>query len=307
MEFKNFDELMEVVKGKANGIVVPGANNDEVMQACKMGLEKKIISHGILIGPQDKIKEYAEKNGVDLSNFEIEDMDDVSEMANRAVDLVREGRGDFLVKGLVDTKHYMKAILRKDVGAVEEGTVLSHFVLFEVTRYHKLFALTDAAVMIAPTLEDKVKLINNSVNILRRIGIDRPRVSILCPIEKVNSKIPSTLDAQKLVEMNKNGIIKNAIVEGPYDIYITFSKELAAEKGVKDALVPGDVDLVLMPELNSANAVYKAISFFGEGMKSAAIVAGTKFPVILPSRTDSPLTKLYSIALASYLKKTKVS
>jgi len=307
MEFKNFDELMEVVKGKANGIVVPGANNDEVMQACKMGLEKKIISHGILIGPQDKIKEYAEKNGVDLSNFEIEDMDDVSEMANRAVDLVREGRGDFLVKGLVDTKHYMKAILRKDVGAVEEGTVLSHFVLFEVTRYHKLFALTDAAVMIAPTLEDKVKLINNSVNILRRIGIDRPRVSILCPIEKVNSKIPSTLDAQKLVEMNKNGIIKNAIVEGPYDIYITFSKELAAEKGVKDALVPGDVDLVLMPELNSANAVYKAISFFGEGMKSAAIVAGTKFPVILPSRTDSPLTKLYSIALASYLKKTRVS
>ncbi|MBU2529637.1 MAG: phosphate butyryltransferase [Elusimicrobia bacterium] len=304
MKFKNFDELMELVKGKTNRIVIPGANNAEVMQACKMGVDSKIISGGVLIGPKAQIEEVTAKVGLDISNFEIVDISDTAGMCNLAVDFIRQGKGDFLVKGSVDTKFYMRAILRKDIAAVKEGAVLSHFVLFELAKYHKFFVVTDAAILIKPTVEEKVKIINNSVDIMRDLGIETPKVSVVCPVEKVNPKIQSTMDADALVKMNKEGLIKNTIIEGPYDVYITFSKELAQEKGINDAQVPGEVDIALMPDLGSANILYKGLSFFGEGCKSATILGGVNFPVILPSRTDSPLTKLHSIALACFLEET---
>ncbi|HAT71967.1 MAG TPA: phosphate butyryltransferase [Elusimicrobia bacterium] len=301
MKFKNFDELLGMVKGKTNRIVVPGANNDEVLTACKMGVDSKIISGGILIGPAAQVRAMAAKVGLKLDIFEIVDKSDYAEMCNMAVDLVKAGKGDFLVKGLVDTKFYMKAILRKEVGAVAEGTVLSHFVLFELSNYHKLFAVTDAAIMISPTLEQKAKIIRNAVDMMRMLGVETPKVSVVCPVEKVNPNIPSTLDAEALVKMNKEGVLKNCVVEGPYDIYITFSKELGAEKGIT-GVVPGETDIALFPNLDSGNPVYKCLSFFGAGMKSATLLAGSNIPVILPSRTDTPMTKLHSIALACYLK-----
>jgi len=307
MQFKNFDELLELVRGKTNRIVVPGANNDEVLTACKMGVDNKIISGGILIGPESQVRAMAAKVGLKLDIFEIVDKSDYAEMCNLAVDLVKAGKGDFLVKGLVDTKFYMKAILRKEVGAVAEGTVLSHFVLFELANYHKLFAVTDAAIMIAPTLDQKAKILRNAVDMMRMLGVETPKVSVVCPVEKVNPNIPSTLDADALVKMNKAGTLKNCVVEGPYDVYITFSKELGAEKGIK-GVVPGETDIALFPNLDSGNPVYKCLSFFGAGMKSATLLAGCNIPVILPSRTDTPMTKLHSIALACYLKdKAKVA
>jgi len=301
MKFKNFDELLGLVRGKTNRIVVPGANNDEVLTACKMGVDNKIISGGILIGPKAEVAAMAARVGLKLDIFELIDKSDYAEVCNLAVDLVKAGKGDFLVKGLVDTKFYMKALLRKEVAAVAEGTVLSHFVLFELTNYHKLFAVTDAAIMINPTLEQKAKITRNAVEMMRQLGVEIPKVSVVCPVEKVNPSIPSTLDAESLVKMNKEGVLKNCVVEGPYDIYITFSKELGAEKGIK-GVVPGETDIALFPNLDSANPVYKCLSFFGAGMKSATLLAGCNIPVILPSRTDTPTTKLHSIALACYLK-----
>jgi phosphate butyryltransferase len=306
MKFRNFDELLKLVKGKTNRIVVPGANNDEVLTACKMGVDNKIISAGILIGPKAEVQAMAAKVGLKLDIFELIDVTDCAEMCIKAVDLVKAGKGDFLVKGLVDTKFYMKAILRKEIGAVAEGTVLSHFVLFELANYHKLFAVTDAAIMITPNVDQKQMILNNAVDMMRMLGVEKPNVAVVCPVEKVNEKIPSTLDAAELVKRNKEGRIKNCTVEGPYDIYISFSKELAAEKGIKGAQVPGETDIALFPSLDSANPVYKALSFFGAGMKSATLLAGSNIPVILPSRTDSPVTKLHSIALACYLKDAKV-
>jgi len=301
MKFKNFDELLKMVKGRTNRIVVPGANNDEVLEACKMGVEHGIISGGVLIGPKSQVEAMAAKVGLPLKGFELMDLDDYAGMCNEAVDLVKAGKGDFLVKGLVDTKFYMKAILRKEVGAVEEGTVLSHFVLFELSNYHKLFAITDAAIMIKPTLEEKAKIVRNAVSMMRQLGVDVPKVSVVCPVEKPNPKIPSTLDAVELVKMSLDGRIKNAVIEGPYDVYITFSKKLAAEKGISGQ-VPGETDIALLPDLDSANPMYKTLSFFGAGMKSATLLAGSNIPIILPSRTDSPMTKLHSIALACFLK-----
>ena len=306
MKFRNFEELMKLVKDKPNRIVVPGANNDEVMQAIKMGVEHRIISGGILVGPKTQVEAVAEKVGVKLDIFEIIDMSDCAEMCNKAVDLVKAGKGDFLVKGLVDTKFYMKAIMRKEVGAVAEGTVLSHFVLFELSNYHKLFAVTDAAIIINPTLEQKAKITRNAVDMMRMLGVEKPNVAVVCPVEKVNPNIPSTMDAEALVKMNKEGILKNCVVEGPYDIYIAFSKELAAEKGIKGAAVPGETDIALFPNLDSANPVYKCLSFFGAGMKSATLLVGSNIPVILPSRTDTPVPKLHPIALAGFLKSQAV-
>jgi phosphate butyryltransferase len=134
------------------------------------------------------------------------------------------------------------------------------------------------------------------------LGVEKPNVAVVCPVEKVNPRIPSTLDAAALAKMNAEGKIKNCVVEGPYDIYISFSKELAAEKGIKGAQVPGNTDIALFPDLDAGNPVYKSLSFFGAGMKSATLLAGSNIPIILPSRTDSPMTKLHSIALACYLK-----
>ena len=306
IEFNSFDELIKIVSGVTNRVIVPGANNHEVLEALKMGTDNKLISGGILIGPKKEITTLLEE--IKLPNiFEIIDEDNTTNMSNIAVELIKDGKGDFLVKGLVDTKDYMKAILRKDIGAVKEGGLLSHFVLFKLANYHKFFALTDAAIVIKPTLEEKVKIINNAVETLRLLGIEKPKVSMICPVEKPNPKIQSTIDAVEIVKMNKEGKIKDCIIEGPYDIYITFSKKLAQEKGVKDGVVPGDVDLIVFDDLDAANATYKAISFFGRDMTSAAILVGANFPVILPSRTDLPTTKLYSIALASYMQQRKNS
>lgn len=302
MNFKNMEELLGLVRGKTNRVVVPGAHNEEVLTACKLGVDNKIISGGILIGPRAQVEAMAARAGLKLDIFELVDMSDTVQMCDKAVDLVKAGKGDFLVKGLVDTKFYMKSILRKEIGAVPEGGVLSHFAIFELAHYHKLFAVTDVAVMISPTVEQKAKIIANAVSIMRRLGVDTPKVSVVCPVEKVNPKIPCTVDAEALVKMNREGLIKDCLVEGPYDVSITFSRKLADEKGVKGGEVPGETDIALFPDLNTGNAVYKAVAFFGEGMKSAMVLAGANMPVILPSRTDSPLTKLHSIALACYLK-----
>ncbi len=305
MKFNSFGELIELVKGKSNRVVVPGANNEEALTAIKMADEKGLISSGILIGDEPVVKAMMKKVGLKEDKFTFIQCADVPEMCNIAARQIAEGKGDFLIKGLVDTKYYMKAILNKELGFVPQGALLTHFVLFKTAKYHKMFAVTDSAVVIAPTLEQKAKIISNAVGILRKIGIEKPKVAIVCPVEKVNEKIPSTLDAEALVKMNKEGLIPNCIVEGPYDLYISLSKERAMEKGITNAQVPGDADLLVLPDLDAGNPVYKAIAFFGEDAQAATILAGPSIPVILPSRADHPSIKLNAIALCSYLKDQK--
>jgi len=305
MKFKNFDELMRMVKGKSNRIVSPGANNPEVIEAIKIADDAGLVSGGVLVGDSAVIKSLASAAGLDLKKFELVDCKDTAQMCRLAVSFIKQGKGDFLVKGLVDTSLYLKAILDKEARLVEPGSTLSHFVLFETSHYHKLFAVTDAAILISPDLEQKRKIIQNSVNIMRTLGVDKPNVSVVCPVEKVNPKVPSTVDAAELSKMSQDGRIQNAVVEGPYDIYISVDRKLADEKGVKGGQVPGQVDIMVFPDLDAANPVYKSITYFAEGLKSATLVAGASVPVILPSRTDPPLTKALSIALASFIKDQK--
>jgi phosphate butyryltransferase len=305
MKFKDFDELVTMVRGKSNRIVSPGANNPEVIEAIKIADGYGLVSGGVLIGDAAQIKSLAAEAKLDLKKFELCDCPDQAEMCKAAVAFIKQGKGDFLVKGLVDTSLYAKAILDKEAKLVPEGGTLSHIVLFQTSHYHKLFLVTDAALLISPTLEQKKKIIENAVGLMRTLGVDRPKVAMVCPVEKVNPKVPSTVDADELSKMSRDGRIKDCVVEGPYDVYISVDRKLADEKGVKGGEVPGQVDIMVLPDLDAANPVYKCITYFAEGMKSAALVVGASVPVILPSRTDPPLTKALSIALASFMKDQK--
>lgn len=305
MKFNSFEELISLVKGKSNRVVVPGANNQEALEAIKMADDNGLISGGILIGESAAIKPLMANVGLREDKFTFIECADVAQMCQIAVEQVVKGNGDFLLKGLVDTKYYMKAVLNKEFKLVPEGTVLTQFVLFKTARYKKMFVVTDGAVLINPSLEQKAKTINNAVSLMKKLGVETPKVSVVCPVEKMNEKIPSTVDAVELVKMNKEGAIPGCIVEGPYDMYITFDEKLAAEKGISGAQIPGDVDITVFPDLDAANPVYKTLAYFAEGVGAAAILAGPTIPVILPSRADSPKVKLNSIALCSYLKEQK--
>ena len=305
MKFKSFADLIDQVKGKSNRVVVPGANNKEALTAIKMADENGLISHGILIGPLAAVKQTMAEVGLNDSKLEYIDCEDVPTMYKLAVHQILAGKGDFLIKGLVDTKSYMKAILNKEAHLVPEGALLSHFVLFSTPKYHKPFAVTDSAVVIAPTLEQKAKIVQNAVNTMHKLGLENPKVSCVCPVEKVNEKIPSTVDAAALAQMNAEGKITGCTVEGPYDLYISLSPERAAEKGIKGKVVAGDADILVLPDLDAANPLYKALAFFGDHMEAAAVLVGPKIPVILPSRADDPKVKLNAIALCSFLKDQK--
>jgi len=274
------------------------ANNEEAQTAVKEALEDGWLKGGTLIGGKDKIRAVAQKVGLDTSPFEILDIDDPAMAAREAVAMMARGQGDFLLKGIIDTKYYLKAILDKEYAMVPEGNLLCHVALMQIPGYHKLVALTDVAINIYPGVEEKIKIVNNLVEVMHKLGIQKPKVAMICPVEKLNPKIESTVHANAVVEHFAGS--NKCVVEGPYDTYIAMSKHAAQEKGVKGE-VCGDADILVFPSLDSANPVYKLMNQFVAGIKSAAIVAGAKIPVILPSRADSAQTKKLSIALSSYL------
>lgn len=293
------------MQGRPNRIVSPGAGTPEVIEAIKIADGYGLVSGGVLIGDTGRIRTLAAQAQLDLRKFELCECLDQAQMCKAAVAFIKEVKGDILVKGHVDSALYVKAIMSKEARLMLPGTTLSHFALFETARYHKLFGIADSAVLIAPNLERKRKIIQNSVDIMRACGVAKPKVAVICPVEKVNPALPSTVDAAELAKMSQDGRIQNAVVEGPYDLYIALSRKLADQKGVQGGQVPGEADILLLPNLESCNPFYKALNFFAEGVKQGGFVAGAAVPVLLPSRTDPPFTKALSIALASFLKDQK--
>jgi phosphate butyryltransferase len=298
VKINSFDQITDAVKGMNRRVVVPMANNEEAQTAVRMAHEKGWVSGGTLIGSESAVREVARHTGLDLGHFEIIDISDPAEAAREAVKLMKEEKGDFLLKGIIETKDYMKAILNKEFSMVEPGKLLSHVVLMEVPGYHKLLGITDVAISITPNAEEMKKIIENIVEVFHKLGNPKPKVAMICPVEKVNPKIPSTVIAQEMVEHFRGS--DSCTVEGPYDTYIALSKHAAEEKGVKGE-VCGDADILVFPNLDSGNPVYKIMNQFIPNIKSAAIIAGAKIPAILPSRADSAETKMLSIALSAYI------
>jgi len=292
---RNFSELIEEAKKKGPKIVsVACAHDEEVLMSLKSANELGLIC-GFLVGNESDIKIISKKINFDLSDFKIIHMEGLMETCIESVALVARGEADILMKGLVDTSIILKAVLNKDKG-LRSGKLLSHAAIFEVPTYHKIFAVTDSAMNIAPDLLMKKQIIENTLIVTTALGIEKPNVAVLAAKEKVSESMQATLDAENLVALNKKGEIAGCTIGGPFALDNAISKQAAEIKGISDPMA-GNVDVLLCPNIESGNILYKALNFLAQA-KSAGIIVGANAPIVLTSRADTDDTKLYSIAIA---------
>jgi phosphate acetyltransferase len=250
----------------------------------------------ILVGPAAEIAETARAAGLDIAGLEVIDVPDAHTAAERAVALVREGRAEVLMKGSLHTDELLAAVVAREKG-LRTGRRISHAFLMDVPTYHKVLIITDAAINIAPTLEDKVDICQNAIDLARSLGVDQPKVAFLAAVETVNSKMPATLDAAALCKMADRGQIKGGLVDGPLAFDNAISKEAATIKGIKSA-VAGDPDILLAPDLEAGNILAKQLSFLANA-DSAGLVLGARVPIVLTSRADSVRSRIASCAVAA--------
>lgn len=296
MELNNLDQLIElaVKKGKRR-VAVAASDDDSVLKALKQAVERGIIEP-VLVGDKKKTTAICHQISFDISSFNLIDEKDPDLACIKAVKAIKEGKADILMKGMVSSASFLKAILNKEFG-LKKSETLSHFAIFQTSHYHKLLGITDAAMNIAPGISEKVSIIQNSVEVLHSLGHENPKLAVLGPVEMVNEKISSTCDAAILTQMNRRNQITGCIVDGPLAIDNAVSKQAAEHKGITSE-VAGDADILLTHDLNSGNILYKTLIFLSDG-RSAAIITGAAVPVVLTSRADSEQSKLYSIALAA--------
>ena len=256
--------------------------------------EKKLIVP-ILVGPKAKIAEIARKAKLDASRAEIVDAPHSHAAAEKAVALVREGRAELLMKGSLHTDELLAAVVARDTG-LRTGRRISHVFLMDVPTYHKVLIVTDAAINIAPALEDKADIVQNAIDLARTLGVERPKVAILAAVETVNSKMQATLDAAALCKMSERGQITGGLLDGPLAFDNAISKEAAKTKGIRSE-VSGDADILLVPDLEAGNILAKQLSFLANA-DSAGLVLGARVPIILTSRADSVRSRIASCGVA---------
>lgn len=294
---ENLSELREIVKKAPKKKLVVAAAHDEHSLGAIVSATKMKIVDAMLVGDKEKINRISDKLELDLSKIEIIDEPNLSESVAKAVKLVHFGDADILMKGDVGTAVLLRGILNKEWG-LRQNEILSHIAIFEVPAYHhKLIALTDVAMNIAPALSDKVNILRNAIEFLHKLGIEEPKIAVLGAVELVNEMMPATLDAALLSKMADRGQIPNCLIDGPLAFDNAISAEAAEHKGIKSS-VAGMADLLLLPDIEAGNMLYKAFIFFANA-KVAANILGASAPIVLTSRSDSEESKLDSICLAA--------
>ena len=306
MKFNNFSEIVNSAQSESpKTIAVAVAQDSDVLKAIKNAQQKGIV-HAILVGDKEEIVKIASEHQLDIGDFKIVDVKDKEKACRTAVELASKGEAQLIMKGLVDSSVLLKAVLDKDIG-LSKGTIMSHTSVFEIPGYDHLFFLSDAAMNMAPNLEQKTQILKNAVFVAHALGNEYPKVGVICAIEKINPKMQATVDAGELVKMNHNGLITGCIVGGPYALDNAISEESARHKGIMDPLA-GHSEILLVPTIEAGNVLYKSIVYFAKA-KSAGVIVGAKVPIILTSRADSDESKLNSIAigvlLAEYLTAAK--
>ncbi|EOC99408.1 bifunctional enoyl-CoA hydratase/phosphate acetyltransferase [Caldisalinibacter kiritimatiensis] len=292
------DMLKAAVGQRTMKLALAASQDYQSLKAVIEAAEKGIVEP-ILVGDIEKTKEIATENRLDIEKYEKIDAPSLEESAKVAVKLVSDKKADFLMKGLIDTSILLKEVLNKDYG-LRTDSLLSHVMVYEVPTYHKLLALTDGGMNLLPSLEDKVKILKNTIEVCKALGKDVIKVAVLAAKEKVNPKMPATVDADKLKQMGQDKKFgEEVIVEGPLALDLAVSKEAAKVKGV-ESKVAGDADVLLVPNIEMGNGVGKSLTYFAKG-KSAGVIMGAKAPVVLVSRADTHESKLYSIALGSLI------
>jgi phosphotransacetylase len=250
----------------------------------------------ILAGPAGKIRATAEKAGLNIAPYEIVDAPHSHGAAEEAVFLVRTGRAELLMKGSLHTDELMSEVMKRDTG-LRTSRRVSHAFIMDVPTYPKPLVITDAAINIQPTLEDKVDIIQNAIDLARALGIENPRVAILSAVETVNPKIPSTIEAAALCKMADRGQITGGVLDGPLALDNAISEEAARIKGI-DSPVAGHADILVVPNLEAGNMLAKNLSFLANA-DAAGLVLGARVPIILTSRADSVMTRMASCAVAA--------
>jgi phosphate acetyltransferase len=249
----------------------------------------------ILVGPTAKIKDVAQQARIDLGKTQLVDAPHSHAAAEKAVELVRQGKAELLMKGSLHTDELLGAVVARDTG-LRTGRRVSHVFIMDVPTYHKVLVVTDAAINIDPTLEDKVDICQNAIDLAISLGVEMPKVAILAAVETVNSKMQATIDAACLCKMAERGQITGGVLDGPLAFDNAISKEAATVKGIKSP-VAGDPDILLTPDLESGNILAKQLSFLAKA-DSAGLVLGAKVPIILTSRADSVRSRIASCGVA---------
>lgn len=295
---KSFEELISKANQKTlKKVSVSNAQDEPVLQAVKAAKEQNIAT-AILVGDEAKIREIAASIDMDLTDFEIINEPDTEAAALKAVELVHNGKADILLKGLLETKTFLKSVLNKEVG-LRTGKMLSHVCVFEIEGINRLLFFTDVAFNTYPTLADKVNIINNAVEVAHACDIECPKVAPLCAVETVNPKMQPTVDADNLTKMYEGGDFKGCQIYGPLSMDLAIDPEAAVHKGVTNP-VAGHADILLFPNIDAGNITYKILVRTAK-VKIGNVLVGTSAPVVLTSRSDDFETKLNSIALATVI------
>jgi phosphate butyryltransferase len=291
----NLQELVAEAQklGPARIAVVEGYDAD-VLQSLAQA-EPLGLATPILVGDPGKIQAAARRVNYPLRPESVVPSEGEEASIRQAIDLVREGKADLLMKGKVTTANLIRGILDKERG-LRAGKLLSQVIVFQVPHIPRLMLMTDAAINIAPTLDQKAELCRNAIRVAHSLGIDKPKVVLLTALEFVNPGMPATLDAAALVQMNRRGQIEGAYLEGPLALDVPLSR-FAAERKHIDSPVVEATDVLIAPDIEAGNILYRAITYFARG-ESGGIVVGARVPLVLLSRAESPETKIHSIALA---------
>ena len=293
---KSFAEVVEAARARGpSRLIVAQAADDSVLQAVEQARELR-LADPVLVGDAAEIGEVARRLGIDLSPYRIVEPRPKDQAAAEAVRRVARGEGDILMKGMLPTAELLHAVLDKEAG-LGRGRILSHVGAFALPNRSTFLFVTDAALAIAPTLQQKVDITQNAIDFARRLGVDSPVVACVCALETVNPAMPATVDAACLSKMAERGQISGGRVEGPLALDNAVSQEAARHKGIKSPLA-GNADILLAPDIEAGNILYKSLAFFA-GAEDAGVIVGARVPIVLTSRADSAQSKLNSIALAA--------
>ena len=302
MSITKLDQMVELVKSKPKKrLVAAYANDAHTIEAVYNAVCEGIVD-ATLVGDEATIKSVCAAHGFDASKFEIVQEADENKAGAKAVSLINEGHGDVLMKGLLSTDKYMRAILNKEKGLMPgPKATLSHVSIIETPRYHKLIICGDVAVIPAPDLNQKITITNNLINTAHALGIEQPKVAVLAATEQVLPAMQACVDASIIAKMGDRNQIKGALIDGPLGMDVAIDKESATIKKLKGE-VAGDADCLVFPNIESGNLFYKCNTKLA-GAELAAMVCGARVPCVLTSRGDSAKTKSYSIALAALMAK----
>ncbi len=297
MAVTKLNQLIELANSKEKKKLVVAYGQD----SHSLGAVSRAVDYGfidaIIVADKEVVEKVCKEEGIDISKFEIVHEPNEIKAGRKAVSLINDGKGNMIMKGLISSDNYMRAILNKDDGLLPPRAILSHISVFEVPTYHKLLITSDVAVIPQPDIKQKIAITNYLIKTAHNLDIENPKVALVCLSEKTNPKIPQTVDAAIISKMADRNQIKGAVVDGPMGFDLAVDKEAADIKKF-DSPVAGDADCILWSNIEAGNVFYKTATKLCKS-ELAAIVVGAKCPAILSSRGDSEQTKLYSIALAA--------